>query len=78
MTSFNNKQHFIYKLMMIIGTSFILYATYALLSYEFQITFITLTIGYLLFGIGLYNFSKLNDKISLDKKRLFCTPIRNS
>ena len=64
--------------MMIVGTTFILYATYSLLSYEFQTTIITLTLGYLLFGIGLYNFSKLNDKIALEKKRLFCPPIRNS
>ncbi len=78
MTSVDKKLRLLYAFMMILGATFIVYATYALLSYHFQTTFITLSIGYLLFGSGLYNFSKQNDKISLNKKRLFCPPTHYS
>ena len=60
---------FLYATLIVLGSIFIMFATYELLSYHFQATFMAITVGYILFGLGLYKFSKQNIPLVFDKKK---------
>ena len=58
-----------YLSFIILGSMFIFYATYALLSYHFQATLLAVTLGFSLLGVGLYMFSKQALPLIFDKKK---------
>ncbi len=58
-----------YAIFIALGSLFILYATYALLSYHFQTTFISVAVGFTLLGFGIYMFSKHDIALIFDKRK---------
>ena len=58
-----------YMALIVVGSLFILYATYSLLSYEFEAAFIAVGLGYTLLGYGIYLFSKQNIPLVFNKNK---------
>jgi len=65
----NILSRFLYFSLIILGTFLLSYATIALLSYQFQDTLWSITLGFLFTGIGIYTFSKQALPHTFDKEK---------
>lgn len=65
-----NSKHFNASLIFT-GILLVIYATYALLSYHFQVTIWTTLLGFSALGCGIYRFSRNEEDSSVHKNRNF-------